>query len=118
VIIRETPRPKGTLGSTGVGEMCLVPTAPAVINAIKNAVGVYICDLPATPERCWPPLADRESLENVQGTHPAADAAGLGRHLRRVAGREIAFDQEGFFWDYDDWSGEAARELAADCGLA
>ena len=51
VIIQETLRPKGTGGSTGVGEMCLVPTAPAVINAIKDAVGVFIRDLPATPEK-------------------------------------------------------------------
>jgi aldehyde oxidoreductase len=50
-IIQETPRPKGPLGATGIGEMCMVPTAPAVINAIKNATGVWICDLPATPEK-------------------------------------------------------------------
>jgi aldehyde oxidoreductase len=50
-IIRETPRPLGPLGATGIGEMCLVPTAPAVINAIRNATGVWICDLPATPEK-------------------------------------------------------------------
>ena len=51
VIIRETPRPKGPMGCTGVGEMCLVPTAPSVINAIKNATGTFITDLPATPEK-------------------------------------------------------------------
>jgi aldehyde oxidoreductase len=50
-IIRETPRPSGPLGATGVGEMCMVPTAPAVINAIKNATGIWICSLPATPEK-------------------------------------------------------------------
>jgi aldehyde oxidoreductase len=50
-VLVETPRSKGPLGATGVGEMCLVPTAPAVINAIKNATGVWICDLPATPEK-------------------------------------------------------------------
>ncbi len=51
VIIQETPRPKGPMGCTGVGEMCLVPTAPAVINAIKNATGSFITDLPATPDK-------------------------------------------------------------------
>ncbi len=51
VITRETPRNRGTLGATGVGEMTLVPTAPAVINAIADATGVYVCELPATPER-------------------------------------------------------------------
>lgn len=45
------------------------------------------------------------------------DAAGSGRHLRVVANREIAFDREGFFWDYDDWSEDAARQLAAESGL-
>jgi len=57
VIIRETPRPNGPLKVTGVGEMCMVPTAPAVINAINNAVGVWVCDLPATPEKIKAALA-------------------------------------------------------------
>jgi aldehyde oxidoreductase len=57
IILRETPRPKGPLGATGVGEMCLVPTAPAVINAIHNAVGVWICELPATPDKIKAALA-------------------------------------------------------------
>ena len=56
-IIRETPRPKGPLGVTGIGEMCMVPTAPAVINAIKNATGVWICELPATPDKIKAALA-------------------------------------------------------------
>ncbi|MCF8043269.1 MAG: molybdopterin-dependent oxidoreductase [Desulfarculaceae bacterium] len=60
VIIRETPRPKGPLGCTGVGEMCLVPTAPAVINSIKDAVGVFICNLPATPEKVLAAINSRQ----------------------------------------------------------
>lgn len=51
VIINETPRVHGPLGATGVGEMTMVPTAPAVINAIYDACGVRIFDLPATPEK-------------------------------------------------------------------
>ncbi len=51
VITRETPRKRGTLGATGVGEMAMVSTAPAVINAIHNACGVWITDLPATPDK-------------------------------------------------------------------
>ncbi len=47
-----------------------------------------------------------------------ADANVAGQHLRLVAGREIAFDREGFFWDYDDWSEDAAAELAAESGLS
>jgi aldehyde oxidoreductase len=56
-IMVETPRSTGPMGATGVGEMCLVPTAPAVVNAIKNAAGVWVCDLPATPEKIRAALA-------------------------------------------------------------
>ena len=50
-IIRETPRVKGTLGATGVGEMTMVPTAPAVTNAIADACGARVRHLPATPDK-------------------------------------------------------------------
>ncbi|MEW6265537.1 MAG: molybdopterin cofactor-binding domain-containing protein [Thermodesulfobacteriota bacterium] len=50
-IIVETPRQRGSKGAVGVGEMTMVPTAPAVINAIYNACGVWVTDLPATPEK-------------------------------------------------------------------
>lgn len=56
-IIRETPRSRGTLGATGVGEMAMTSTAPAVINAIKDACGVWIRELPATPEKVKAALA-------------------------------------------------------------
>jgi len=57
-IIRETPRSRGTLGATGVGEMAMTSTAPAVINAIKDACGIWIRELPATPEKIRAALAD------------------------------------------------------------
>jgi aldehyde oxidoreductase len=50
-IMRETPRVRGTLGSTGIGEMTMVSTAPAVTNAIYNACGARIYHLPATPDK-------------------------------------------------------------------
>jgi aldehyde oxidoreductase len=50
-ITRETPRKRGTLGSTGIGEMTMVSTAPAVTNAIYNACGARIYHLPATPDK-------------------------------------------------------------------
>jgi aldehyde oxidoreductase len=58
VIIRETPRPTGTLGGTGIGEMTMVPTAPAVLNAIADACGVRIRHLPATREKIKAALAE------------------------------------------------------------
>jgi aldehyde oxidoreductase len=50
-ILLESPRKNGTLGATGVGEFTLMPTAPSILNAIDNAIGVRIYDLPATPEK-------------------------------------------------------------------
>jgi len=57
IILRETPRPNGTLGATGIGEMTMISTAPSVTNAIYNACGVRIHDLPATPDRVKKGLA-------------------------------------------------------------
>jgi aldehyde oxidoreductase len=51
IIARETPRAKGPLGATGIGELTMVATAPAVINAIADACGIRIYDLPATPPK-------------------------------------------------------------------
>ena len=45
--------PTGPYGATGLGETPLLPTAPAILNAIADAVGVYLDALPATPERVW-----------------------------------------------------------------
>lgn len=58
-IIRETPRLRGPLGATGVGEMTMVCTAPAVVNAIYDACGARIYDLPATPDKVKVALAAR-----------------------------------------------------------
>jgi aldehyde oxidoreductase len=60
IITRETPRTRGPLGATGVGEMTMVPTAPAVTNAIYDACGVRIYNLPATPEKVRAALAARK----------------------------------------------------------
>lgn len=60
VVVRETPRIRGTLGATGVGEMSMVSTAPAVVNAIKDACGVLITELPATPAKVKSALAAAE----------------------------------------------------------
>ena len=57
IITRETPRTNGTLGATGIGEITMVSTAPAVINAINNACGVRIYNLPATPDKIKAALA-------------------------------------------------------------
>jgi aldehyde oxidoreductase len=51
IIATKTPRYNGPLGATGVGEMTMVSTAPAVTNSIYHACGARIFSLPATPEK-------------------------------------------------------------------
>ena len=58
-ILVETPRELGTLGSVGIGEMAMVSTAPAIMNAIRHATGAMVTELPATPARVKAALAAR-----------------------------------------------------------
>ncbi len=51
ILMLENPDPAGPLGAKGVSEVATVPMTPAVINAIYDAVGVRIKDLPATPQK-------------------------------------------------------------------
>jgi len=53
----EVPDPAGPYGAKGLGEHVMLPTAPAVLNAIRDALGVDINQLPAGPERIWRALA-------------------------------------------------------------
>jgi CO/xanthine dehydrogenase Mo-binding subunit len=50
-IIVEAPEPHGPFGAKGVGETSLIPAAPAITNAIYNAIGARITSLPATKEK-------------------------------------------------------------------
>ncbi len=43
----------GPFGAKGVGEMALIPTPAAIINALKNATGVRVTEIPATPEKVY-----------------------------------------------------------------
>jgi aldehyde oxidoreductase len=50
-ILIEVPDPEGPLGAKGLGEHVLIPTAPAILNAIRHATGAVITKLPALPHR-------------------------------------------------------------------
>jgi len=50
-IFIEKPEPEGPFGARGLGEHVLIPTAPAILNAIRHASGARITKLPALPYR-------------------------------------------------------------------
>jgi CO/xanthine dehydrogenase Mo-binding subunit/aerobic-type carbon monoxide dehydrogenase small subunit (CoxS/CutS family) len=57
-ILVEDPEPSGPYGAKGVGEPALIPTAPAILGGIRDAVGVRITELPATPDRVRAAILD------------------------------------------------------------
>lgn len=59
-IVIETDDPSGPFGAKGIGEPGLVPTAPAIANAIYDAVGVRIKELPITPEKVLAALKEKK----------------------------------------------------------
>jgi aldehyde oxidoreductase len=59
VHIVEDAEPLGPYGAKGVGEPALVPTAPAILNAIRHATGARITHVPATPDRVRAALLDQ-----------------------------------------------------------
>ena len=50
-ILIEDAAPEGPFGAKGIGEQALIPTAPAIFNAIYHATGVRLRRAPATPDR-------------------------------------------------------------------
>jgi len=47
----EIPEPLGPHGAVGIGEPSLMATAPAILNAVSDAIGVRLNQIPLTPER-------------------------------------------------------------------
>ena len=50
-ILIEDPSSIGPFGAKGIGEQAVIPTAPAILNAIHHATGVRMRRIPATPDR-------------------------------------------------------------------
>lgn len=59
----ETDDKDGPFGAKGIGEPGCVPTAPAIANAIYDAVGVRIKDLPMTPEKILAAIREKKGLD-------------------------------------------------------
>jgi xanthine dehydrogenase molybdenum-binding subunit len=61
--VHETHDKDGPYGAKGIGEPGCVPTAPAIANAIYDAVGVRIKDLPLTPEKVLAAIREKKGLD-------------------------------------------------------
>jgi CO/xanthine dehydrogenase Mo-binding subunit len=57
----EIPHKNGPFGAKGIGESALIPVAPAIANAIYDAVGVRIKDLPIKAEKIYLALEEAEA---------------------------------------------------------
>lgn len=55
--------PEGPYGAKATGEICANSGAPAIVNAIHDAVGIWIVDLPATPEKVLKLLKEKREQE-------------------------------------------------------
>jgi len=63
--IVESNDPNGPLGAKGASETAILPGAPAIANAIQDAIGVRITDLPITPEKVLAALAAGKEAEDA-----------------------------------------------------
>jgi CO/xanthine dehydrogenase Mo-binding subunit len=59
-VVLEYPSANGPYGVKGIGEMTANSPVPAIVNAIHDAAGVWITDLPITPEKVLLALEEKE----------------------------------------------------------
>ena len=59
-VIIEPIEPSGPFGAKGIGEPACVPSAPAIANAVYDAIGIRIKDLPLTPEKILRALKEQQ----------------------------------------------------------
>jgi CO/xanthine dehydrogenase Mo-binding subunit len=76
-VIIENPSTGGPYGAKGIGEMANNPQPPAIAAAVYDAVGVWVTELPITPERVLRAL--RAKSEGTDGP--------------RREGRKVVFDE-------------------------
>ncbi len=61
-ILLESNDPIGPFGAKGIGECGLIPTAPAIVSAVEDAIGIRFYEIPMTPERVL------KKIKEVYGT--------------------------------------------------
>jgi len=65
-ILIETNDPEGPFGAKGMGEASLLPTSAAIANAIEDAIGIRIKELPITPDKILKALQEKEQNEKKE----------------------------------------------------
>ena len=65
-IILESRSGVGPYGAKGIGEPAMTPVAPAIANAIADAIGVRVFEMPITPERVVRALKHRSGRGGVE----------------------------------------------------
>lgn len=66
-IVLESGEGSGPWGARGIGEPSMTATAPAIANAVFDAVGVRMTRLPMTPERVWRKMQEAGAPGAVEG---------------------------------------------------
>ncbi|MCL4459234.1 MAG: molybdopterin-dependent oxidoreductase [Chloroflexi bacterium] len=61
-VLIEIPDPNGPFGAKGLGELATIPTPPAIYSAINDALGIWLNELPAKPERILRALRTQGAL--------------------------------------------------------
>ncbi|MGB3485088.1 MAG: molybdopterin cofactor-binding domain-containing protein [Mycobacterium sp.] len=71
VVFVESGGVAGELGAKGLGEASVVPLPAAIVNAVADATGVRMAQIPMTPETVWRALSDARTKEQNDNTgHP------------------------------------------------
>jgi putative selenate reductase molybdopterin-binding subunit len=65
VIFVQTDEPNGPFGAKSIAEISIDGVAPALTNAVHDATGVWMRELPLTPERVWRALREAESVADT-----------------------------------------------------
>ncbi|MGO9018034.1 MAG: molybdopterin cofactor-binding domain-containing protein [Syntrophobacteraceae bacterium] len=69
-IVVESDEPNGPYGAKEVGEGAIMPTIPAILNAVYDAIGVRIHELPLTPERVYSAIKEYREKATVSERKP------------------------------------------------
>ena len=86
-VILENPSSDGPFGAKAIGEMANNAQPPAIANAIFDAVGVWVTEMPATPDRVLTALAEkRQPRQRRQASGVRRASLGEGRVVDRWRG--------------------------------